>query len=216
MAGTTESSVMLEYAKVLKQKLESKGYKVKLTRDDENDDTFTDMNMYDENGRIQIACRTKAKYMLSLHTGESGYTGIQVFIPNNVDIKLAECIANNIYNNSSLDFSNSYEYKVQDGIYQKNYNNDSITRVTANLEKQGIEPYNLTLDTPALYTIREVGGIATHAYVDGRNPNYGTNKYYNSNQGIECYQISIGRLKYEKEVIEEELDQISNAIADCF
>jgi len=215
-SGQTESNLMLEYGKALKEKLEAKGYKVKLTRDESNNDTFTDTNMYDEDGRISIACSTRAKYMISLHTGESGYTGIQVFVPNNVDLKLAEKIASNIYINSNLDFSNSNEYKLQDGVYQKNYNKDSISRVTSNLEKQGIEPYNLTTDTPALYTIREVGGLATNAYVDGRNPNYSANKYYNSNQGIECYQISIGRLKYEKEIIEEQMDQITSTIADCF
>ena len=214
--GESESRLMLEYGKSLKEALEAKGYKVKLTRDDSNNDSFTDMNMYDDGGRIDIACKTKAKYMISLHTAESGYSGIQVFAPNNVDFTLAEKLSNNIYNVSSLNYSGSNDYKIKDGIYQKNYNKDSIERVTKNLEKQGIEPYNLTANTPALYTIREVGGLATNAYVDGRNPNYSANKHYNSNQGIECYQISIGSLKYEKEVLQAERDQIVNAIAECF
>ena len=61
---------------------------------------------------------------------------------------------------------------------------------TAN--KKGYEPYKITTDTPYLYTIREVGGIATNAYVDGRNKDYSKNEYYRTNQGIECYQIELG------------------------
>ena len=214
--GNTESALMLEYGKALKTALEAKGYKVKLTRDDGNNDSFTSTNMYDEEGRINIACRTKAKYMISLHTGESGYSGIQVYVPNNVDFTLASQIANALYNSSSLEFSPNKAYKKQEGIYQKNYTEDEIKGRKANLEKQGIEPYSLTTNTPNLYTIREVGGIATNAYVDGRNPNYGKNQYYQSNQGIECYQISLGSLKNNADILLSEKEQIVNAIANCF
>ena len=215
-SGNTESGLMLEYGKELKQVLELKGYKVKLTRDDDNTDSFSNTNMYDENGRINIACKTKAKYMISLHTGESGYSGIQVYVPNNVDFKLASDLANHLYNQTSLEFSTNTAYKKQDGIYQKNYTTDEIKGRTANLEKQGIEPYSLTTNTPNLYTIREVGGIATNAYVDGRNPGYGKNQYYHSNQGIECYQISVGSLKHNLDILLNEKEQIVNAIAGCF
>ena len=40
--------------------------------------------------------------------------------------------------------------------------------------------------------IRELGGIVTGAYVDGRNKTYGANEYYNSNIGIESYLIELG------------------------
>ena len=215
-SGVTESDLMLEYGKLLKEKLENKGYKVKLTRDDTNTDSFTDKNMYDEDGRITIACKTKAKYMISLHTGENGFSGIQVFVPNSVDFSTAEMIANNLYNKSSLEFSSNTSWKKLDGVYQRNYNNNEIKSRTSSLEKQGIEPYDITTNTPYLYTIREVGGIATNAYVDGRNPSFAANKYYNSNQGIECYQISIGSLKKEKDILIDEKEQIVTAIADAF
>ena len=45
---------------------------------------------------------------------------------------------------------------------------------------------------------------------------YGTNKYYNSNQGIECYQVSIGSIKKDKDILLNEKDKIVNAIADVF
>ena len=40
--------------------------------------------------------------------------------------------------------------------------------------------------------IRETGGIATNAYVDGRNKEYGKNYYYDSNRGTETYLIELG------------------------
>ena len=215
-AGTTESNLMLEYGKALKEVLETKGYKVKLTRDDNNTDSFTSTNMYDSNGRITIACKTKAKYMISLHTGENGFSGIQIFTPNSVNFSLAENLANNLYNSSSLEFSSNKSWKKQDGVYQRTFTNAEIRERNSTLEKQGIEPYNITTNTPYLYTIREVGGIATNAYVDGRNPSYSANQYYNSNQGIECYQISIGSLKYDKDILLSEKEQIVNAIANAF
>ena len=212
----TESDLMLEYAKSLKEKLQEKGYKIKLSRNDENTDSFTDKNMYDEDGRISICCKTKAKYMISLHTTNNGYSGIEVYIPNNSNIELAEEVANNIVNLTSLEYSTNKLYKKQDGIYQKNYNSQSISQNNKSMERQGFEPYNLTIDTPELYTIREVGGIATNAYVDGRNTNYSSNKYYNSNQGIECYQISVGNIKKDKDILLNEKEQIVKAISDAF
>lgn len=200
----------------MKTVLEEKGYKVKLTRTDENTDTYTSTNMYDSDGRITTACKSKAKLMISLHTAEDGYSGVQVYIPNNCDMSFAEKIANNIYNYSSLEFSSNNSYKKQDGVYQKNYTKRTIEEYKSKLQNQGIEPYNITTNTPRLYTIREVGGIATNAYVDGRNTSFSANQYYNSNQGIECYQISIGSLKNEKDILLNEQEQIVNAIADAF
>ena len=214
--GVSESDLMLDYGKALKQKLEDSGYKVKLSRDDENSSSFTDKNMYDENGRISICCKSKAKYMISLHTNDEGGDGIEVYIPNNSDMSLAKTIADNLYNASSLEFSTNNYYKEQDGIYLKNYRTDAINTTNSNMQKQGMEPYNLTTDTPRLYTIREVGGIATNAYVDGRNKNYSKNEFYNSNQGIECYQICLGSIKKNKDILLEEKENIVSAISSAF
>ena len=212
----SESNLMLEYGKEVKEVLESKGYKVKMTRDDFNTDSFTATNMYDENGRISIACSSKAKYMISLHTTDDKYSGIEVYIPNNCDLSFAEKLSGKLKEASGLEFSTNKLYQIKDGIYQKNYNKDSIAAYNSSLKKQGIEPYEITNNTPRLYTIREVGGIATNAYVDGRNPNYSKNEYYNSNQGIECYQVSVGNIKKDKETLLNEKEKIVEAIANCF
>ena len=82
-------------------------------------------------------------------------------------------------------------------------------------EDKGYEPYNITVDTPYLYTIRETGGIATNAYVDGRNTSYSANDYYDSNQGLECYQIELGYIKNDLEIITNEKENYINAITDA-
>ena len=58
------------------------------------------------------------------------------------------------------------------------------------------------------------GGIATNAYVDGRNTAYSANPYYNSNQGIECYQIEMGYIKSDLEVIKTQMEQYVSAISE--
>ena len=216
-SGYTESDLMLEYAEVLKTALENKGYKVKLTRDSSNTDSFTATNMYSENGRITIACESKSKYMISLHLNpkSSTYSGFEIYTPNNCNLNLASIMATNIAN-TGLSYSNYTGFKVQDGIYTKNYTQTMISETTATAESKGYEPYSLTTNTPYLYTIREVGGIATNAYVDGRNTSYDANKYYNSNQGIECYQIFIGYFNNDLDYILNNKEIFANAIAEAF
>lgn len=100
------------------------------------------------------------------------------------------------------------------GVYVRNFTKQIIKEYENTANKKGYEPYNITLDTPYLYTIREVGGIATDAYVDGRNTAYSANRYYKSNQGIECYQLELGYIKNDLEIIKNEEDRIIEAIAE--
>lgn len=212
----TEADIALLYSKMLKEKLETTGFRVKLTRDDENSSTFTTTNMYDENGRISIACSSKAKYMLSFHinNGNKGLKGLEIYSPSKCDLNLAQKMANKIIAYTSLDYSNNNSFKQGEGVYVRNFTKSVITEFTNTANRKGYQPYNLTLDTPYLYTIREVGGIATNAYVDGRNTTYSANKYYNSNQGIECYQIEMGYIKNDLEIIKNEIEQYTTAIAE--
>ena len=216
-SGYTEAELMLEYAEALKTALENKGYKVKLTRDSSNTDSFTYTNMYADDGRITIACESNSKYMISLHLNptSSTYSGFEIYTPNNCNLDLASSLATNIVN-TGIAYSNYTGFMVQDGIYTKNYTENMISETAATAESKGYEPYNITTDTPYLYTIREVGGIATNAYVDGRNTSYDANKYYNSNQGIECYQIFIGYFNNDLEYILNSKEIFANAIATAF
>lgn len=212
----TEADIALSYAKLLKERLEAQGLSVKLTRDDTNTSTYTSTNMYDENGRITTACNTKAKMMISLHmnNGNSGLKGLEIYAPCKSNLDFAQNMANKIVTYTNLEYSNNHSFKKGEGVYVRNFTQSIINDYTATANKKGYEPYPITLDTPYLYTIREVGGIATNAYVDGRNTSYSANKFYNSNQGIECYQIEMGYIKNDLEIIKNEMEQYVTAISE--
>ena len=210
-----EADLMLDYAISLKNKFEANGYKVKLTRDENNTSTYTATNMYDEDGRISIACKTKAKYMISLHLNSAKDSGgIEVYAPCKSNLELATKLASTIVSYTGVPYSGFNAYKKADGVYVKNYNKQMIENTNA--AQKTYEPYNLTTDTPYLYTIREVGGIATNAYVDGRNTTYSANAYYKSNQGIECYQIHLGSIKNNLDALLNQKASYLSAITNCF
>ncbi len=213
----TEADITLSYAKLLKERLEVQGLKVKLTRDDVNTDTFTSTNMYDENGRITTACRSKAKYMLSFHinSGNRGLKGLEIYSPCKSNLDFAQNMANKITTYTNLEYSNNHSFKKGEGVYVRNFTQNVINEYTNTANKKGYEPYPITLETPYLYTIREVGGIATNAYVDGRNKTYSANRYYHSNQGIECYQIEMGYIKNDLEIIKNEMEPYVTAISEA-
>ena len=125
----------------------------------------------------------------------------------------AGCLADSIKQNTSVPFSNNTTFKIRDGVYVRNYTTQNIRDYTASAKRKGYEPYPITLETPFLYTIREVGGVAIGAYVDGRNKEYSKNMYYDSNHGIECYQIELGYIKNDVQVLESEIDAYTSAIA---
>ena len=132
--------------------------------------------------------------MLSIHItdGSSRMRGIEVYAPGRSDLNFARLIANKIVENTELDFSNDNDNQVFDGVYVNNYSAQQIANAQKAAEDLSYAPYNITSDTPYIYSIREVGGIATNAYMDGRNKAYAKNIYYDSNQGIESYQINLG------------------------
>lgn len=217
LGSDTEANIALNYANSLKEKLEQNGLKVKLTRADFNTDSFTATNMYDENGRISIACKSKAKYMISFHinSGNSGLRGVEIYSPCKSDLNFSKIMANKIIEKTDIEYSNNNSFKQGEGVYVRNFTQSVINEYTNTANKKGYQPYNITLDTPYLYTIREVGGIATNAYVDGRNTSYSANKFYNSNQGIECYQIEMGYIKNDLDIIKNQMEQYVSAISEA-
>lgn len=212
----TEADVTLEYAKTLKSSLEEKGYKVFLTRDDENTKYFNYTNMYDQDGRITTACKSKAKLMISLHInqGNNSLKGLEIYSPCNSNLQFAKELAKKINEYTNIEYSNNNSFKKFDGVYERNFTKSEIKSFAKTAENKGYEPYPITIQTPYLYTIRETGGIATNAYVDGRNTDYSANEYYNSNQGIECYQLELGYIKNDLEIITNEKENYVKAIVE--
>lgn len=216
-SGHSEAEITLDYANLLKEKLEEQGLKVRLTRDNSNTADYKEKNTYSEGGRITVACESKAKYMISLHVnnGNKDFSGVEVYSPCKSNLNFAKSLANNIVEKTSIEYSNTGKYKVAEGVYVRNFTQTEIDTYAKTAEKNGYENYNITLDTPQLYTIREVGGIATNAFVDGRNKSYSANKYYNSNQGIECYQIELGYIKTDLDKLLNEKTEYVQAICDA-
>lgn len=215
--GYTEANITLDYSKDLKVKLEEMGLKVKLTRDDENSSTYTSTNMYNDNGRITVACESKAKYMLSFHVnnGNAGLSGLEIYAPTRSNLKLASLMSDKIVASGANSYSNNKGYKKAEGVFVWNFTEKVIDQFEETADKKGYEPYNITTDTPYQYTIREVGGIATNAYADGRNHSFAPNRFYNSNQGIECYQIELGYIKNDLEKMLYNREAYVTAIAEA-
>lgn len=215
--GVTESRLMLEYAEALEKLLTEAGYKVLLTRNSENTGTYTTTNMYDDGGRIIRANESKAKLMISLHVNSDqtkSLRGVEVYSPPKSNLDFASKLAKNIQTDSLLEFSNNNSFKQAEGVYVRNFTEALIKVYEGKAKNGGYEPYDLTTDTAFLYTIREVGGIATNAYVDGRNKTYGDNEYYKSCQGIECYQLELGYIANDFGIIQNDKDTIVEIIAN--
>ncbi len=215
--GYTEAKVTLDVSKILKTKLENAGYKVKMTRDDANDSTFTKTNMYDSNGRITIACKSRAKLMISIHItdGSQNMTGCEVYAPSRSNLNLARLLANKMVEQTDIDFSNDSDYRQFDGVYVRNYTKLLISNMEKQAEREGYEPYNVDENTSYIYSIREVGGIATNAYIDGRDKVYSKNEYYNSNQGIESYQINLGYIDNDLQTVLTQKEGYTTAITQA-
>lgn len=88
--------------------------------------------------------------------------------------------------------------KVKNGVYVRTFKDFEIQEGIEEAKAAGHEPYEIRDYTPYLYMIRETGGIATGAYIDGRNAKLGKNEYYDSNIGIEAYLLELGYLNNEE------------------
>lgn len=166
----------------LKKALENLGYKVKLTRDSK-DDT---VNTYGKMGSATTANSVKSKFNLAIHHnstnipgGMSSVYGFEIYMAGDSKFDLANLFVKNIKKYANASTSTKKEFKVQDGIYQR-FSDDG--------------------KTPYYYMIREVGGIATGAYVDGSNEKYDENPYYDSNNTAEGYLFELGYIDNVKEL----------------
>ena len=173
--------------------------------------------MYNGDGRITIACKSKAKLMLSLHmnNGESTLRGFEIYCPPKSSFALATSLANKIKASSELEYSNGNSFKKSDGVYLRNFGKKEINEMAKSAERNGYEAYPITENTPYLYTIREVGGVATGAYVDGRNTLYSANEYFDSRQGIECYQIELGYIKTDSDTVINNKEKVAEGISEA-
>lgn len=202
--GYTESELTLQYAKALKSALEDKGYKIKLTRDgSEPADENMAYTMYDEDGRVSIACRSGAKYCLCLHLNSNAEKltrgGVQIYCSIRGNGDFAKLVADGIVAEAGTGYSNMQSDRVTDGVYAAPYSEKGISKNVATAEKYGYTPYDYS-GVDSLFMIRELGGIATGAFVDGRDTRYGSNEYRNSNTGVETLLIELGYISIDEDL----------------
>ena len=218
--GVYESDITLEMANKVKEKLESKDIKVKLTR---TEDSLSDSDYFDEyndGGRAVISHEVKAKYLFSFQASSSTNPTINGFSINtaaNINYDFSAKLVENIVTKTNLKTTTSTSHRVDYGIYTHNFTESEIAENMAYYDERGYKPYNVTTDSNYLYMIRESGGIMTGAYVDDSNPEQvGVNKYYNSNVGAEAYIIDLGYLTNQTDfnAITQNQDAYAEAIAN--
>ena len=198
----------------VKEELEKKGLKVKLTRGDLSSEER--LPNYGKNGRVNIANDSKAKYLFAIHLNSNDYndSGIEIYTSYNIDYSFASSLASNIVKNSGTKFSTNNSFKVQNGVYTRTLQDIDLREASETAKTQGYKPYDIDLKTTYYFIIRETGGYMSGAYKDGRD---GTayNYYYNSNVGMESYLLELGYLTSKKDVtnIKNNNDKYAKSIA---
>lgn len=200
-----ESDFALDYSLALKNALEKCGYKVKITRDGtENPDTPMAYTMYDEDGRVNVAGASHAKLCLSIHLNSNdGYViegGVQVYVSCRGNSTFAKALANNISDSAGTPKSDMAAFQIVPGVYTRAFSENDVAESRSEAAAGGYKPYNVDTNTDFYYMIRELGGIATNAYVDGRKATYGANRYVASIQGIESYIVELGFISVDNDL----------------
>ena len=192
-----EQKIVLEKGLDLKKKLEKLGLKVLITRDGTETDEYDTYNIYDEDGRVTMANESGAKILVSLHmnSNESDlvHGGVEVYAAPNMDFSLAKSFADNIVKEANTSYSRMENFKEENGVY--------VRTIEVNRNNNTFRDYKGIYDeVPYLFIIREIGGIATGAYVNGTNSSYGENIYRNSNVGVEGYLIELGYMNVNSDL----------------
>jgi len=192
-----ESNLTLKVSLLLKEELEKLGLKVNITR---NSDIYLDP--YGEGGRALIANDYNTKYSFSIHFnsdyGIMTYGGVEIYTPNNIDYKLARMFASNL--SEVVGYSKKINFKVENGVYYQYFKQKDIDEANRSMLEDDMIPYDIVLNSPYMYMIRELGGIHTNAYIDGRNDYYGLNNHYNSYQTTEPYLLELAYINYENDL----------------
>ncbi len=208
--GHNESDLTIDYAKALKKELESLGLKVKMTREgNEKNGTMTGSAAYSKGGRVEKACLSGAKYCFSIHfnsiSGNKKTTahGFQIYCPCGSDISFAKSVADNVVKTAGTDYSPQEFSRVAPGVYIRTFGKNGVENSKKIAKSYGYEPYDaIKENTTFYYMIRETGGVATGAYIDGRSREFGfnENESRNSVTGLESYLIEIGYICNETDL----------------
>ena len=213
----SEAILNLEIALKLKKKFDSIGLRSILTR---VDDTYP--SAYGNNSRTSLPYDVNAKFFISIHLNSSDvkmtYGGVEVYAPNNCKLDFASSLASNIVSSANTSYSRNEAFRVSRGVYVRTFTNDDVKSSVSEARLKGYKPYPINTDTNYYFMIRETGGIATGAYIDGRNKDVGKNNYYLSNIGAESYLIELGYINYWPDLnkLVDDQDDYVNGIVKAF
>lgn len=220
ISGYNESDFTMAISKKVKENLEKDGFKIKLTHD-EGELTRNDLlDEYNAGGRAIIPNEVKSKYTFSIHINKNtvkSVHGIEVYTPANINYDFAKNIANNLVEQTELDYSTNRLYKMFNGVYTRNFTEDDVLSSLKGYEDKGYEPYDVSTNSNYYYMIRETGGYMTGAYIDDGNPEkVGVNPYYNSNIANETYLLELGYLSNSSDlnIINNSIDKLAKVISD--
>ena len=200
-----ESDLTLSVTLLLKARLEQLGLKVGLTRDgSEAADAPMARTTYDEDGRINRIGASHAKLCLSVHcnsyAGSDAPGGVQIYLPTAVEPSFAALLAQKIADTAGTVLSPMAGFRVTDGVYCRTFSAADIIAVGEDAQRLGYDPYPVSESTNYYYILRETGGRVTGAFMDGRSPAFGVNRYYDSGVGVETYLCELGYLSAEDDL----------------
>jgi len=223
--GYSETDFTLDIAVKLKNKLESYGFKLKLTHEKGQLSKDEKLPEYGEHGRAVIPREVNAKYIFSIHLNSSYYSsvsGLEVYTAKNINYDLAKLLVNNITTSANISHSNNRINKVYDGIYSRNFTEEDVADSIKDYNDNNLVPYEVSTKSNYYYIIRETGGIITGAYVDGRNSELIFNPYTNSNVGTEAYLLELGYLSNKNDLnniinnMDKYVDGIANSVKTLY
>ncbi len=196
--GTTlEKDMALMISQKLKTDLEEMGYKVKMTREsDENPGNIANLEEYGEGSRIGIPYESQAKLFISMHYNTGGGSGYEVYSSVNTSNQFVSEIQNAI--NESLDRSQKVNYCEQ--------GNCKVPLTYETLDSNDD-------DVDYFFAVREVGGRSIPTFSE-------KNIYRENTTGAEGIILESGyidnleELKYlnDEETMEKITAELSTAI----
>ncbi len=177
----------------LERLLKEAGYKVKLTRYDE-EYPGNKRDMFADGGRVEIIHKASPKMLFSIHLNahpqkRSGFEIYSTYRDGVID----EYIVNEM--KKVAEASNNWYHRTDymAGLYRRYLSSDDLVEwqeiIDAKDEEDQYEIFEILFDTERkvdyYIVIREVGGYATSAYEDGRRPEREPNEHRDSIYGIE-------------------------------
>lgn len=201
----TEADIALDIALRTQRQLQALGLKVGLTRDgSEGNLEHMAFRAYDPDGRVNVISGSGAKVCLSLHLnsyeGALDEGGVQIYAADRMDYSFAAALARNIAQSAGANISSMVAYSLGNGVYCRTFTQEDVDGLLAEGQRKGFSPYQQPVGTNYYYILRETGGRATGAYIDGRNPDYGENYYRDSPVGVECYLCELGYISVDQDL----------------